>query len=85
MTSFCRSIEPVSLNEWHHLKVSRTGLQGILEIDEQLKVEGNANGAFTQLTLLQDLYIGGHDNFDQISKLANLSSSFHGCMQKVYT
>lgn len=78
-----RSIEPVSLNEWHHLKVSRTGLQGILEIDKQLKVEGNANGAFTQLTLLQDLYIGGHDNFDQISKLANLSSSFHGCMQKV--
>jgi hypothetical protein len=55
--------------------VSRTGLQGILEIDKQLKVEGNANGAFTQLTLLQDLYIGGHDNFDQISKLPNDTGS----------
>lgn len=78
-----RSLEPVSLNEWHHLKVSRTGLQGILEIDKQMKVVGNAKGGFTQLTLLQDLYIGGHDNFDQISKLANLSSSYKGCMQKI--
>ncbi|VDI80814.1 Hypothetical predicted protein [Mytilus galloprovincialis] len=78
-----RSIQHVTLNEWHHVKVTRTGLQGIMEIDNQLRVEGNAEGGFTQLTLLQDLYIGGHENFDQISKLANLTSSYTGCIQKV--
>ncbi|XP_071147127.1 pikachurin-like [Mytilus edulis] len=78
-----RSIQHVTLNEWHHVKVTRTGLQGIMEIDNQLRVEGNAEGGFTQLTLLQDLYIGGHENFDQISKLANLTSSYTGCIQKM--
>lgn len=76
-------MQALQLNAWHHVRVTRTGLQGIMEVDNQIRVEGNSEGGFTQLTLLQDLYIGGHDNFDYIPTVANLTSSFHGCLQKV--
>ena len=82
-TLFYRSLRPLTMNEWHWLRVSRTGLQGVMEIDDQPVMEGLAQGAFTQLTLTQDLFIGGHYNFDETSRVANLSSSFYGCIQKV--
>ena len=76
-------MEHVTLNTWHMLKVSRTGLQGVMEIDDQTPIYGVSRGGFTQLTLLKDLYVGGHSNFDHTSKGANLSTSFRGCIQKV--
>lgn len=79
----CRSSKPVSLNTWHKIKVSRTGLQGVVEVDDQGPIQGLSKGAYTQLTLLQPLFIGGHPDFDIISKYVNLSVSFQGCIQKV--
>ncbi|CAI9728070.1 pikachurinpikachurin-like [Octopus vulgaris] len=78
-----RSPHAVSLGNWHIVKLSRTGRDGILEVDNQPRAEGLSQGAYTQLTLLQDLYIGGHQNFDETSKYANISTSFSGCIQKV--
>ncbi|KAL5016942.1 hypothetical protein ScPMuIL_006531 [Solemya velum] len=78
-----RSEKALELGEWHWVRASRTGLQGTLEVDEQTTIEGTSEGAFTQLTLLQDLYLGGHPNFDQTSKYSNISQSFTGCIQKV--
>lgn len=73
----------MSLNTWHRVKVSRTGLQGVLEVDDQSLVQGLSKGAYTQLTLLQPLFIGGHPDFDITSKHLNQSTSFQGCIQKV--
>ncbi|KAK3091994.1 hypothetical protein FSP39_024318 [Pinctada imbricata] len=78
-----KSFEPLVLDQWHWVQVSRTGMQGVMEIDKQHRVEGLSQGAFTQLTLTQDLLIGGHHNFDETSKLANLTSSFRGCIQSI--
>lgn len=74
---------PLALNQWHVIRASRTGLQGVLKVDEQPEVTGQSQGAYTQLTLLENLFIGGHHNFDHTSKHANLSTSFAGCIQKV--
>lgn len=74
---------PVSLNSWHRIKVSRTGLQGVLEVDDQIPVQGLSKGAYTQLTLLQPLFVGGHPDFDITSRQLNQSSSYQGCVQKV--
>ncbi|XP_053394807.1 pikachurin-like [Mercenaria mercenaria] len=73
----------ISLNRWHWVKVSRTGMEGILEIDDQVAAIGQSQGAFTQLTVTQSMYVGGHRNFDETSKLANVSQSFDGCIQKL--
>ena len=81
--AYFRSRQPLSLHEWHVVRVSRTGRDGYMQIDNQAAVEGLAKGAYTQLTLTLDLFIGGHRNFDEIAKNANLHKSFKGCIQKV--
>ena len=89
LTSMCffsfrnRSPHAVTLGQWHIVKISRTGRDGILEVDDQPRAEGLSQGAYTQLTLLQDLFIGGHQNYDETSKYANISTFFSGCIQKV--
>ena len=80
---YVRSSEAIPLNQWHWVKISRTGLEGILELNDKVVAVGHSKGAFTQLTLTQNLFIGGHRNFDETSKLANISQSFDGCIQKV--
>ncbi|XP_013414404.1 pikachurin [Lingula anatina] len=78
-----RSSQPLPLNAWHTVKISRTGRDGVLEVNEQPAVQGLSQGAYTQLTLLQDLFIGGHRNYDDTSKYAKVKQSFQGCIQKV--
>lgn len=78
-----RSPQPIELNEWHTVRFSRTGRNGFLKVDSQRLVEGMASGAFTQLTLTLDLFIGGHRNFDEVAKAAQVTKSFRGCIQKV--
>jgi len=78
-----RSRERVSLNEWHTATLRRTGRQGSLQVDDQSLVTGQSRGRFTQLTLTLDLFVGGHQNFDEIPAVADVSRSFRGCIQKV--
>ena len=78
-----RSRQPVSLNEWHVVRISRTGRDGYLQLDNQAAVEGMSKGAYTQLTLTLDLFVGGHRNFDEVAKNANIRKAFKGCIQKV--
>ena len=73
----------MTLNQWHWVKISRTGLEGIMEIDDNVAAIGLSQGAFTQLTLMQNLFVGGHRNFDEMSKYANITQGFDGCIQKV--
>ena len=83
LTVLDRSTLPLQLDQWHVVRASRTGMEGVLQVDEEPEVKGQSKGAYTQLTLLQNLFLGGHHNFDHTSKHANLSSSFVGCIQKV--
>lgn len=78
-----RSRKPVTLHEWHVVRVSRTGRDGYLQIDNQASIEGMSKGAYTQLTLTLDLFVGGHRNFDEVAKNAMIKESFVGCIQKV--
>ena len=73
----------MSLKEWHVVRISRTGRDGYLQLDNQAAVEGMSKGAYTQLTLTLDLFVGGHRNFDEVAKNANVQKAFKGCIQKV--
>lgn len=63
--------------------MARTGRVGFLKVNDQKMVEGIASGAFTQLTLLLELFIGGHKNYDEVSGKVQVEKSFEGCIQKV--
>ncbi|KAL8612700.1 hypothetical protein ACOMHN_025351 [Nucella lapillus] len=78
-----RSDVPLKPHHWHVVRASRTGLEGVLQVDGGSEVKGQSKGAYTQLTLLQNLFLGGHQNLDHTSKHANLSSAFVGCIQKI--
>ncbi|XP_013773558.1 pikachurin-like [Limulus polyphemus] len=78
-----RSPEPVEMDEWHTLFVSRTGRDGSLEVDTQPRVEGMSQGAFTQLSLPLNLYIGGVSDLQDVAEKARITASFSGCIQKV--
>lgn len=73
----------VNLGEWHEVRVSRTGRLAILEVDNQIPVEVMSPGAFTQLSLPQNLYLGGVPNFGAVSPQVRVRSAFVGCVQKV--
>lgn len=74
---------PITLDEWHVIRLIRSGRTGYLQVDNQPQVEGTSIGAFSQLTLTLDLFIGGHRNFDEISKAAAVPHALKGCIQKV--
>ena len=63
--------------------MTRTGRTGHLYVDDDEVTEGMSQGAFTQLTLTLDMFVGGHRNFDEVAKKADISSPFSGCIQKV--
>jgi len=54
-----------------------------MRLDGERPVNGTSKGAFTQLTLTLDLFLGGHRNFDEVARNADVSKSFRGCIQKV--
>ncbi|KAJ7399492.1 Pikachurin [Pitangus sulphuratus] len=82
-TAVIRSEEPVSLGQWHELRVSRTAKNGILQVDKQKPVEGMAEGAFTQIKCSSEIFIGGVPNYDDVKKNSGILRPFSGSIQKI--
>ncbi|KFQ93936.1 Pikachurin, partial [Nipponia nippon] len=82
-TAVIRSEEPVSLGQWHELRVSRTAKNGILQVDNQKPVEGTAEGAFTQIKCSSEIFIGGVPSYDSVKKNSGILRPFSGSIQKI--
>uniref|UniRef100_H3DED8 EGF like, fibronectin type III and laminin G domains n=1 Tax=Tetraodon nigroviridis TaxID=99883 RepID=H3DED8_TETNG len=78
-----RSVEQISMDAWHELRVSRTAKSGILQVDSQRPVEGITEGAFTQIKCSSPLYIGGVPEYDKTKKTAGVEKPFTGIIQKL--
>ncbi|KAH7971490.1 hypothetical protein HPB49_024779 [Dermacentor silvarum] len=74
---------PVALGEWHMVKASRTGRLGTLTLDGQPSVEAHSPGAFTQLSLPLNLYLGGVPDPKETAVGADVMQSFVGCVQRL--
>ena len=81
---FFRSHHPLKVDEWHTVKVSRTGLLAEIQVDKQRRVSHIGAGAFTQVSTSEyNVYIGGVPTFDFVSPYIPVKNSFQGCIQKV--
>ncbi|XP_047362838.1 pikachurin isoform X2 [Vespa velutina] len=78
-----RSDNPVHLGEWLEIKVSRTGRLASLKVEDDPIREILAPGAYTQLFLPLNLYLGGAPSPDLYSLKLKTTSSFVGCIQSV--
>jgi len=72
----------VSVGEWHTIHASRTGRLGQLTVDAQsINMEGITPGRFTQLTLMNRLYVGGSADWKHVFRSSGVNQSFRGCIQ----
>lgn len=71
------------LGEWLEVRVSRTGRLASLEVEDKPPREILAPGAFTQLSLPLNLYLGGAPAPDFYSPKLKTTASFVGCVQSV--
>ncbi|OXU24789.1 hypothetical protein TSAR_011073, partial [Trichomalopsis sarcophagae] len=78
-----RSEKPVRLGEWIEVRVSRTGRLASLEVEDEPGQEIMAPGAFTQLSLPLNLYLGGAPSAEMYSPKMKTKASFVGCIQTV--
>lgn len=56
---------------------------GTLQVDDEPEVGGYSPGAFTQLSLPLNLFIGGVSDMKDVSRDASLTQSLDGCVQKL--
>ncbi|XP_075040327.1 pikachurin isoform X2 [Mixophyes fleayi] len=82
-TAVIRSEKPVSLGQWHELRVSRTAKNGLLQVDNQGQVEGMSEGGFTQIKCNPAIYIGGVPDYDMVKKNSGVLRPFTGSIQKL--
>ena len=82
-SSFYRSESPVKLGEWVEVRVSRTGRLASLEVEDEPAQEVLTPGAFTQLSLPLNLYLGGAPSSEIYSPKMKTKASFVGCIQTV--
>ena len=80
-----RSLEPVSVGAWHNLTVSRTGREVFLSVDSQAETRVISTGAFTQLSLDQNLWLGSVKDLTILPNSLPITQSYQGCIQKVIT
>lgn len=77
-----RSPKQIPMHEWSSIYAARTGREGILKVADQPYAMGMSLGAFTQLSLPLNLYIGGVPNLRDIHQNVQSPEMFGGCIQK---
>jgi hypothetical protein len=71
------------MDEWHTVLISRTGREGTLQVDDQIQVAAMSLGAFSQLSLSLNLFIGGVTDLKDVQRNVFATNLFSGCIQKV--
>ncbi|XP_039962556.1 basement membrane-specific heparan sulfate proteoglycan core protein isoform X2 [Bactrocera tryoni] len=79
-----RSERPVSLNEWHTVRVNRFRRDGYIQVDDQHPVAFPTLAQISPLDLIEDLYIGGVPNWDMLPHDAvDQQAGFVGCISRL--
>nr|XP_018901101.1 PREDICTED: agrin-like isoform X3 [Bemisia tabaci] len=75
--------EPISLNEWHKVEMSRMDRRGVLRVDNTTTVEGTSGAPLNELNLELHLYVGGVPSLSEVSREAGITAGLNGAVQRV--
>ncbi|XP_062543336.1 basement membrane proteoglycan [Armigeres subalbatus] len=78
-----RSEFPLTMGQWHTIKISRTSRLAVLKIDQLPEVMTVSPNGFWHLSLPHSLYLGGVHNIHTLPMSLRDKGSFAGCVQKV--
>lgn len=78
-----RSDNPLSLENWHTVRMSRNGKEGRLRVDDETEVQAIAQGRFRGLDLQEPLYVGNTPDLNSIGKQSGFKQGFVGCIGRL--
>ncbi|XP_075744878.1 terribly reduced optic lobes isoform X19 [Rhipicephalus microplus] len=80
---YLRSHQPVQMDTWHTVQISRTKKDAKLTVDDQSEVTGTSQGRMMGLDLTQPLFVGSVPSFDKISRDNGYNIGFVGCVSEI--
>ena len=78
-----RSMEPVSLGQWHRVTAERIKKEGYLKVDQGPEQRRSSPGKAQGLNVHTPMFLGGVPSMDILPKPANISMLFDGCIGEV--
>ncbi|XP_039955222.1 uncharacterized protein LOC120771342 [Bactrocera tryoni] len=78
-----RSEYPLSIGQWHTVKVSRTARLAVLKIDTYPEVMTISSNGFWHLSLPENIFLGGVNHEDKLPLDLKSKPFFVGCIQKI--
>ncbi|XP_054009839.1 basement membrane-specific heparan sulfate proteoglycan core protein-like isoform X3 [Hylaeus anthracinus] len=75
--------KPVSLSEWHTVKLQRDRKEGTMLVDGEGPYKGTATGRKQGLDLKELMFVGGVPNYNIINKNAEMTTGFVGCISRL--
>nr|XP_037289716.1 basement membrane-specific heparan sulfate proteoglycan core protein-like isoform X7 [Rhipicephalus microplus] len=80
---YLRSHQPVQMDTWHTVQISRAKKDAKLTVDDQSEVTGTSQGRMMGLDLTQPLFVGSVPSFDKISPDNGYNIGFVGCVSEI--
>ncbi|XP_075540319.1 terribly reduced optic lobes isoform X23 [Dermacentor variabilis] len=80
---YLRSHQPVQMDTWHTVQISREKKDAKLNVDDQSEVTGTSQGRMMGLDLTQPLFVGSVPSFDKISRDCGYNIGFVGCVSEI--
>lgn len=74
------SAEPLALDQWHTVHVSRSGRSASLRVNDLPVVSDVSPGMLQELNVVGDATLGGLRPHDSVSPLSGLTVGFTGCI-----
>ncbi|XP_076397846.1 terribly reduced optic lobes isoform X10 [Megachile rotundata] len=78
-----RAVKPVTLSEWHTIKLQRNRKEGTMLVDGEGPYKGVAAGRKQGLDLKSLLFIGGVPRDNIVNKYAEVTTGFVGCISRL--
>ncbi|CAL4124571.1 unnamed protein product, partial [Meganyctiphanes norvegica] len=81
--TFVMSKEPLELNKWHTVKLSRNRKDGTMVVNGGRPITEHSEGRFQGLDLIEDLYVGGVEDYSRIQRQTGFVDGFRGCISRI--
>lgn len=78
-----RADKPVTMSEWHTIKLQRNRKEGSMLVDGEGAYKGVAFGRKQGLDLKELLYVGGVPSYVVITEHASVTTGFVGCISRL--
>lgn len=78
-----RSENEVELNTWHAVTATLSFGRGELTVDNEPLITGSSQSIFTVLDAQNSIWLGGYENFVDLTSISGTADGFNGCISSL--